>query len=288
MYGAGSVLQGMFYMYREKLFDKNFVRIDKSDRQLILYEVQDSLSITTETDCLMSFPNELCITLMDKKSILVNLSCEDASAWLHDILKYTLAGIATNIAEVRCVAKNKKLNIVIMKQDGSVHSPDVKHEFLIVKLLNGGEEYALDLSGSQYGYFEPVIPLTRYLQSRVENLVAREQFNYFGGTRDRLVSLTEHPMASEIITGVDVESSRVLMYGTKIWENECNMSILSLLKLPLREFREKEGLLVNSVADILGKFHDWLREKAENHKAKVEEAIASGGHGQIKSKQDKY
>jgi hypothetical protein len=33
-----------------------------------------------------------------------------------------------------------------------------EHEVLKVTLEDGGEQYALDLAGAQYGYYAPVIP----------------------------------------------------------------------------------------------------------------------------------
>ncbi|KAH7317879.1 hypothetical protein BKA65DRAFT_483346 [Rhexocercosporidium sp. MPI-PUGE-AT-0058] len=141
------------------------------------------------------FPTS-CFRLRITRFILAHLSCEDASAWLHDVLKYILAGIAVNIAEVRCALKNKKLGIIGVKHDGSVQNNNVKQDFLIIKLLKGGEQYAMDLTGAQYGYFEPVGPLKKYVQSRVVSFDTQHQIECFGGTRDRLMLLTARPVKS--------------------------------------------------------------------------------------------
>lgn len=84
-------------MYREKLFDKYIERIEKRDGRLVLYEGQYKTLVTAQTDCLIPFPDNLCQTPEEKLSVLAHLSCDDASAWLHDILKYILVGKSTEV-----------------------------------------------------------------------------------------------------------------------------------------------------------------------------------------------
>ncbi|KAL5331998.1 hypothetical protein ACEPPN_001541 [Leptodophora sp. 'Broadleaf-Isolate-01'] len=287
LYRAGSVLQEMFYMYREKLFDKYIERIEKRDGRLVLYEGQYKTLVTAQTDCLIPFPDNLCQTPEEKLSVLAHLSCDDASAWLHDILKYILVGIAADICETRCVTKNKKLDIIAVNADDSVQDTDFGHEFLIIKLVHGGEQYAMDLSSAQHGHFEPVVPWKKYFESRVLKLLQRPQFNHFGGVRERLTAETGRTSVVQILLGLNVESSKALLHSTKNWEKECNMPIISLLKLPFPEFKRKEKLLVESIGDTLGRFHDRLRKGAEKHKEEVEKALAAGGDGQTKPKQNK-
>ena len=80
------------YKYREMMFDKLIARIDKTEGRLIVYEGRYKPRITAEMDCLIPFPAKLCQAENDKKSVLVHLVCDDASAWLQDILKYILTG----------------------------------------------------------------------------------------------------------------------------------------------------------------------------------------------------
>ena len=64
----------------------------KTEGRLIVYEGRYKPRITAEMDCLIPFPAKLCQAENDKKSVLVHLVCDDASAWLQDILKYILTG----------------------------------------------------------------------------------------------------------------------------------------------------------------------------------------------------
>ncbi|KAH7386503.1 hypothetical protein BKA64DRAFT_711727 [Cadophora sp. MPI-SDFR-AT-0126] len=273
-YRAGSILQEIFYMYREKMFDKLIARIDKSQGRLIIHEGRYNPLITADIDCLIPFPANLCQTEEDKKSVLVHLACDDASAWLHDILKYTLAGIASNIVEVRGVVQNKKLEIIAIDVLGNLQNTDFEHEFLKIKLVNGGEEYGLDLSSAQFGYYEPIVPWRQYLQTRISKLVSRQQFNYPGGARDRLVAGKGDTDVEGLVAGLNMESSRALVSSTKEWESETNMTILKMLKLPHQEFKMMEKQLVDFIADNLEWYLTFLREKAGKAKAKFMQAAA--------------
>ncbi|CZT08056.1 uncharacterized protein RAG0_13280 [Rhynchosporium agropyri] len=272
LYRAGSVLQEIFYMYREKLYEKFYVKIEKSEGRLVLYEGQYSLStpfITAPTDCLIPFPETLCQTAEDKKSILVHLSCDDASAWLHEVLMYILVDIAVSIEEVRCVPKNKKLVITHVHPDQTRQDPNFEHEIIKVKLQNGGEEYALDFSGAQDGYFEPVIPWWKYVESRVANFASRQGFDYFGGLFDILRSMSGRNNVVEILLTLNVEWSRALLHGTKSWEAESKIGICSMLKLPFPQFKIKEKLLVDHIASKIVWYHERQREKKKKARVKV-------------------
>ncbi|KAK0111680.1 hypothetical protein ONS95_002025 [Cadophora gregata] len=262
-YRAGSVLQEMFYMYREKMFDKLITRMEKSQGHLIVYEGRYNPVITTETDCLIPFPTQLCQTEEDRKSVLVHLACDDAS-------------IASSLSECCGVVKNQKLHMIDVDILNNVHNPEFEHEFLRIKLLNGGEEFALDLSSAQYGYFEPIVPWKTYIHNRISTYITHQQFNYFGGTKYRLLAERGHKDIKGIVASLNAESCQELMSSTKKWEEENGMSIMKMLKLPLREFKMKENQLVGFMAKNLGEYHTWLRERAEKGKAK--KAAHAGGN----------
>ena len=174
-----------------------------------------------------------------------------------------------NIAEVRGVVKNKKLEMIAVDIQDNVQDTDFEHEFLKVRLMDGGEEFALDLSSAQYGYFEPVVPWREYLQTHVLRLVTRQHFNYFGGAKQRLLAERGHEDINGIVANLNAESSQELFSSTKDWEKENGMTILKMLKLPREEFEMKQKLLVAFIAENLGQYHAWLKERCEKDKAEA-------------------
>jgi hypothetical protein len=93
-YRAGELLQEVFYLYREKLFDKLIDRIEHRDGKMYIHEGRYS-QLLTEYDRLVPFPTSLCQDSQDKKALLAHISCDDAVAWLGDITKHILEGNLT-------------------------------------------------------------------------------------------------------------------------------------------------------------------------------------------------
>jgi hypothetical protein len=67
-------------MYREKLFDKVILKIEKKDRKLILYE-DDEREFATPYDFLQPFPSDLFVDPKDKMAILNFMACTDAVSY---------------------------------------------------------------------------------------------------------------------------------------------------------------------------------------------------------------
>lgn len=52
-----------------------------------------------------------------------------------------------------------------------------KHQVLHIVMKNG-EEYALDVSGVQFGLKDPVVPWTRYVQEYVHQIESSKVFSH--------------------------------------------------------------------------------------------------------------
>tara|TARA_R110002060_G_scaffold48124_2_gene59064 strand:- start:379 stop:960 length:582 start_codon:yes stop_codon:yes gene_type:complete len=180
-----------------------------------------------------------------------------------------LVGIAANIFEVHGAVRSRKLDMVAVDILNNVQDTDFEHEFLKGKLMNGGEEYALDLSSAQYGYFEPVDPWREYFQTRVSKLAARQHFEYFGDAKQSLLAERGDKDVKGIDASLNAESSQELLSSTEEWQKENSMTIMKMLKLPLEDFEMKQKLWVDFIADNLGQYHAWLRERAEKDKAEA-------------------
>jgi hypothetical protein len=91
-YRAGDLLQDIFYLYREKLFDRLIDRIKLRDGKSYIHEGHYPPRLT-EHDSLKPFPASICKDPLDKKALLVHISCDDAVAWMADITKQILDSI---------------------------------------------------------------------------------------------------------------------------------------------------------------------------------------------------
>jgi hypothetical protein len=89
LFRAALLLQDVFYVYREHVFDKLIARTEKRDGKMFLHEGEyEPLSgQPTDPDLLYDFPSAMISDSQDKKSILTHLAAEDAASWMYDLVK---------------------------------------------------------------------------------------------------------------------------------------------------------------------------------------------------------
>lgn len=92
LFRSGGILQEIFYIYRETMFDKIIVRTEEKDGRLYLFEGVYPDEKTT-IDFLKPFPTALPKSQQDKHAILTMLSCSDALGWMHEIVAYLLSSM---------------------------------------------------------------------------------------------------------------------------------------------------------------------------------------------------
>lgn len=90
LYRAGSLLQDMFYAYREQAFDNAITKIERRGQTILLHTKETPKPVVT--DHIVAFPNKLVSSEEEKHAILVYSTCEDALAWMHETVEYVLKG----------------------------------------------------------------------------------------------------------------------------------------------------------------------------------------------------
>ncbi len=86
LYRAGETAQLLFYTYREIVFDKLIVKVERKGNEISLYEGE------YEDDCFIPFPAALFPDEREKQAVLTYLACGDALGYLHEVLKIMLKG----------------------------------------------------------------------------------------------------------------------------------------------------------------------------------------------------
>lgn len=105
IFRIGSTLQKIFYVFREKLFDRAIIRIERENGRSFIYEglVPDPI---TSCDYLQPFPNHLVNNDEEKRSVLSHLSCNDAIGWMHDLIKHVLTSKSLLLLNLEHVVEN--------------------------------------------------------------------------------------------------------------------------------------------------------------------------------------
>lgn len=98
LYRAGSVLQDMFYMYREKVFDYHISKVEIKGSKIYLHLCYDEAVANAKRppgarkDVFLPFPSEYVPNLRDKQAILVYSASADSAAWMFEMVQLCLEG----------------------------------------------------------------------------------------------------------------------------------------------------------------------------------------------------
>lgn len=100
----------------------------------------------------------------------------------------------------------------------------------------GGEQHILDLSGAQYGYYKPVVPLVQYIDER-SCIIHFDDEMAFGSMKGVMeATAADADVLSRTVHKLNKEVSRTLVSATKQWEQKGNLTVRQMLKLPQQEF----------------------------------------------------
>ena len=90
-YKAGYILQNVFYMYREKMFDVELTKVETKDGKIYIYDAEESpIALMSEVDCLNALPPILDLDV--KRAVLVHRACTDSMMWMQELIDYILKG----------------------------------------------------------------------------------------------------------------------------------------------------------------------------------------------------
>ncbi|KAH7386508.1 hypothetical protein BKA64DRAFT_759242 [Cadophora sp. MPI-SDFR-AT-0126] len=276
LYRAGDLLQQIFYVYREKVFDRRLAKIEKKGSKLYVYDADLTEAYMkkplTIHRLFAPFPEKVCETIEDKQAVLVQSASEDGIAWLHDIAKHILTGISSSIAEVCLIPKNPHQKIVRMDGIGAFNTVD-QHVIWVVKPKDSDEEYAIDISGAQFGHYEPVTPWSHYRDCRVLMGPGKPPvFKGFGGClasiKDRLPpkTLPDHDKVW-ISHSLRLAVSDRLMGDVLAWEKARGTVMDMLGATKIRDFENKRDELVRAVGEGLDAWNTEFKTTLDKIKA---------------------
>jgi len=90
LYNAGSLLEEIFYVYREKIFDQPIAKVEIKEDKVYMHDGRYSTGLS-RYDFVQPFPNHLLSNESDKKAVLVYMACSDAVGWMQEVVEYVLA-----------------------------------------------------------------------------------------------------------------------------------------------------------------------------------------------------
>lgn len=146
---------------------------------------------------------------------------------------------------------------------GFVEKNDKGH-YLINATLKGGQQYALDITGAQYGFFDSVMPWRDYVSRRVESI--RERFD-FGHALVLMDSLCKKEGWTGRVMRLNRAATQPLNTGLAEWTKGNGISLAAMLKLPEAQYLKMRTEMLDAIGTALRSFKagnkDLIRPKRE-------------------------
>ncbi|ESZ92096.1 hypothetical protein SBOR_7511 [Sclerotinia borealis F-4128] len=249
LYAATSLAQRIFYIYREITWAGMDVKEAKIDGEKMILEVVND----THAHEWKPLSSQLFLNPKDRLEVLNFRACKEAVAWMVVCFHGLLNGTIKEIKKIVCEPKNPRRTITA----GKYTTYNMDHELFGV-ILRSGERFAIDISGAQYGYYEPVVRWETYTSTRIEKILSqnvcpvptKKMFDLNDYSAEHIASQMEsinakfgHPERTFQFARF-FETVNVLFLE---WQNGEDCSLEAIWKLPEDESLRKQKLLVDFV-----------------------------------------
>ena len=163
---------------------------------------------------------------------------------------------ATLLQEVYFVPKPSRVKIITNYLDGGETSNAAYRHSIIKITLQNGEKYALDISGAQYGYLEPLSSWKCYTDTRVQDI---EEIKPLGYHRKRSKFLWKPEPGCNGVKTCEEEIAEVINGAIEKWQ-EANGKLRDMLRLHEDMFIRKRGELFCCIEESLEDNRCMLKE----------------------------
>lgn len=177
-----------------------------------------------------------------------------------------VSGEVTKFQELYLEPKDSKVEITLLSLTG-YRDKNSEYNHAVIKLtLNNGDQYALDISGAQFGYRTPLVPWNQYFDTRVDSVA---QTKYLGDHRRRskfLVKPDEDGNGG--MKTCNEEVAEVINAAIEKWQKK-NIKLKDMLRLQDSAFFSKREEFLRSIEESIEAKRDWI-EKAAKRQAEYE------------------
>lgn len=163
-------------------------------------------------------------------------------------------------------ADSKSASVIVVEPNGH-ESDSSKAEHVLFKItINEDEDYALDVTGAQFGFYDPVTPWATYQQNCIEIL---------GKVRPLQHLRDSHRLPSEDFSNkkgwdatrkaLNGQFAKIFGSATRSWQVQ-NEPFSAMLKQREETFRKKQGELLDCIDEDIAARKKELQEAKDPKK----------------------
>lgn len=260
LYRVAQTAQLAFFRLVERIFDLDVVGLEAKEETLYVREGPKDRSIFN------AFPSEQLNSDQDKQAAMAWMNCGSSEDYVQVLVETMLQDVPFKVSEVRIPKVKYLRRVVVIEPDGH-ESDSSKSEHVIFKItINEDEDYALDVTGAQFGFYDPVTAWGSYQQTRIETLGKIRPLKHLQDSH-RLPSAGFSKQNGWDATRKALNRQFAKTFGSasKAWQAK-NGSLSAMLKLREQTFRRRQGELLDFIDERVGARKKQLQEAKDPEK----------------------
>ena len=266
LYRAADTAREIFRAFRKYTCLRHPERIEKLGTTWLLH-----FNARSNTKSVVPFPYKTFPDVQEQNALLDYGKSNRAVSEMHNVVRMLLrgelssavpakqskekpskrsrVGLYKHVEEVSHVVKNEKYRLVPAKAENWLFNSDPSEcMHTVLHVYTGTEEYALDMTGAQFGWTECIVPWKFYHDSRLKEMDGTAGFGMIKKVAKAKNNDNGEPMGW--YHRVNERFARSVDDAVRLWQKE-NTELRYLLRLPEREFGEKRGSLLDVVEQSL-------------------------------------
>ncbi|KAF2845061.1 hypothetical protein T440DRAFT_502704 [Plenodomus tracheiphilus IPT5] len=245
---AATVASIAYLRFRKNTWDIPIVKVDVEEGVLTIHREYDSMD-----NYFVPFPKRLMAS-EDKKETRRNMNqvlcafvCEEGLAWMHNTLAGLLQGLKIQIEEINVSMYNIPRKTITVHPNGFQHSnwPGYSHDLLRITSKATGTQWAIDISGGQYGITAVFWPWKQFNLLHVKDV---EKIYPFGTHKQQKALEGKVWGSSVLVCGVVGEVAADMDSVVKDWETDHKTKLSDLVRLPERQYLDMVAKLTDHMS----------------------------------------
>ncbi|KAF2255333.1 hypothetical protein BU26DRAFT_154018 [Trematosphaeria pertusa] len=242
---AGQLLQDVFFLFREQLFDESIESIEDTGDTLFLRDRP------RKPGTLIPFPHHLVRDEKEKKMVLSTLVCHEPIGYFHDLFIQMLKGTRTRIEEVTVKVKKPAKRTRAIPVRGELRGDWRTHGVIRVITLDASRSWIIDPAGAQYSMFAACLDEQTYQDRYVEKVFCAMK----PGT-DKLLyqGFAELKGNCAIVARIEWDGVKAVEDAVQKWERNSGLRLPELLRQPEGTFERHREEVLEAIQSALVRF----------------------------------
>ncbi|KAI4687394.1 hypothetical protein J4E81_008244 [Alternaria sp. BMP 2799] len=257
------IVQWAYYNFRERTWAVRLSDIEDRADALIFH----GGGMPNELGYLVKFPQHLVTNDHTKKAMLCAFSCDEALAWMHDLLAGLTEGMDVKFDEVSLILGRVLRRIMFPIPSGRHvdNWPSHLHDVLRITATKSKKQWIIDLSGAQYGICRTLWTWEEYKAAYAANI---SKVQAFGVSKARFELGAKLPGLTFLGLAVGAMAADHMNEAVNKWKVKRALSLPDLIRMRPEEHKQ-------AILDLLGAIDKEVYRFTKNNDFKEEFAAAT-------------